>query len=221
MSEMVMVLGESGSGKSTSLRNMPSENTFIIQVTKKMLPFKGGDKKYKLVSKENPDGNLFVTDKSKTIVEVMKKISENPKIKYIIIDDLQYQILNSFIRKLRIKTSGGEAFEKYNEIAADYMDIINCALELRDDIIIVMMTHCDFDDFGNIKLKTVGKLVSDKIKPEGKASICLLTKVQDGKYTFVTNGIYPIKSPMEMFEDIEIDNDLKLVVDAINKFKNE
>jgi hypothetical protein len=219
MSEMIMILGESGSGKSASLRNMPSENTFILQVTKKMLPFKEGGKKYKEITKENPDGNLYITDNHKSIINALKKVSENPKIKYIIVDDFQYTMLNSFVKKLRVKVSGGEAFEKYNDLAADYMDIIDLSLSLRDDLIVVLMSHCEFDDFGNIKIKTVGKLVSEKIKPEGKTSICLLANTEDGKYSFITNGIYPVKSPMGMFDEKEIDNDLYLVIKKIEEWK--
>lgn len=221
MSEMVMILGESGSGKSTSARNLPPDETFIIQVTPKMLPFKNANRMYSRISKENPDGNLYITDKSKQIVDILKKISENEKVKYIVVDDLQYSMLNDFTRRLRIKATGGEVFEKYNELSANYMDIIDTTLTLRDDITVFLLTHCEFDDFGNIKIKTVGKLVSEKIKPEGKTSVCLLAKVNDdNKYSFTTNGIYPIKSPMDMFDSLEIDNDLKLVADAIQEYKN-
>jgi len=222
MAELVLVLGESGSGKSLSIRDLPHEKTFLIQATKKMLPFKGGSKKYSLITKENPDGNLYVSDSSPTIVKILKKINENKDLKYIIIDDMQYTMLNSFMKKIRIKVSGGEAFEKYNELAADYNDIINCILEdIRDNIIVFVITHIERDDFGQVSIKTVGKLVREKIKIEGKSSIVIMSDVQDGNYTFITNGIEPCKTPLGMFEEASIPNDLNLVAQAIEKFKEE
>jgi len=220
MAELVLVLGETGSGKSSSLRNLNAKETFLIQTTPKLLPFKGGAKNYTKITKENPKGNLFVSDKSNDIIRALKSINEREDIRYITLDDIQYSIVNSYMRRIREKSTGGDVFQKYAELAADYSDIINCIIhELRDDLIVFVASHVDIDDFGNATIKTVGKLINEKIKIEGMSSIVLMTAMVDGKYSFRVNGEGIQKSPMGMFETEVIDNDLALVVKAIEEWK--
>lgn len=222
MSEIVTILGSSGMGKSSSIRTLTPEETFIVQCTPKMLPFKGSGKKYTLLSKDNPSGNLFITDKSKTICEILKKVGMNEKIKTIVIDDLTITMLNSFMRQVRNKASGAENFEKFNNIGADFSDIVDAALSIeRDDLIIYVMLHTISDDFGNIDLKTVGKLVRNLVSIESKVSVSLYANCEDGNYYFLTNGINLVKSPMGMFGDLKINNDLAYVSEQIKKYKEE
>ena len=222
MAELSLVLGVTGGGKSYSLRNLPSENTFLIQTTPKMLPFKGGDKKYVKLTKENPKGNLFVSDKSSIILKALSSVNEREEIKYVFLDDMQYTIINSYLKRIREKLNGGDAFQKYNDLAADYNDIMNYIVhEMRDDIIVFVASHVDTDDFGNTTIKTVGKLINDKIKIEGMSSLVLLTDLIDGEYVFRVNGEGIQKTPFGMFEENIIPNDLKLVIDAVEKWKKE
>jgi hypothetical protein len=222
MAELSLVLGVTGGGKSYSLRNLPSESTFLIQTTPKMLPFKGGGKKYVKLTKENPKGNLFVSDKSSTILKALSSVNERKEIKYVFLDDMQYTIINSYLKRIREKLNGGDAFQKYNDLAADYNDIMNYIVhEMRDDIIVFVASHVDTDDFGNTTIKTVGKLINDKIKIEGMSSLVLLTDLIDGEYVFRVNGEGIQKTPFGMFEENSIPNDLKLVIDAVEKWKKE
>lgn len=219
MAELCLVLGRSGFGKSHSLKNMPSENTFLIQTTPKMLPFKGWKSKYKKITKDNPNGNLFVSDKTADILKSLRHINTRENIKYIFLDDMQYSMINSFMRKIRDKTKGGETFQKYNELAGDYNDILQCIIhELRDDLIVFVASHVDVDDFGNMTIKTVGKLVNEKIKVEGLSSVVIVADCVDGEYVFKVNGEGTQKAPEGMFEEESIPNDLSLVVKAINEF---
>lgn len=219
MSHSILIIGESGSGKSTSLRNLDPKETFIINVINKPLPFKGGSKNYTPFNKEHPDGNYCSTDNPDTIKKVLKIVSEKrPEIKTIILDDFQYMMCNEFMR--RAKETG---YTKFTEIGQHAWEVLNELNYCRDDINCYVLSHSDTGMDGKVKCKTIGKMLEDKISMEGMFTLVLHAIVTDGKYKFMTqyDGMHLAKSPMGMFDTILIDNDLKNVNEIINKYYND
>ncbi len=211
MSIATMVLGQSGTGKTASLRNFNPENVLLIQAVKKPLPFRSAG--WVPCTKGNPLGATLACDCAQTIVGAMQR-TKKP---IIIIDDFQYILANSFMRRVLDQTKGNEAFQKYNEIAKDTWDILMCAGRLDDTTRVYILAHTQEDDSGRIKVKTIGKLLDDKITLEGMLTIVLRTAVINGQYLFSTqnSGIDTVKTPMGMFSDLHIDNDLAAVDAAI------
>tara|TARA_R110000803_G_scaffold149611_4_gene215043 strand:+ start:1736 stop:2401 length:666 start_codon:yes stop_codon:yes gene_type:complete len=209
MSIATIVIGESGTGKSTALRNLDPKETLLIQAIPKPLPFKAT--KWTKFSKENPTGNIFVRDDSDGITNIMRKTQR----KIIILDDVQYIMANEFMRR-----SHEKGFDKFNEIAKSIWNILNVANELADDVRVYMLWHSQIDDLGRSKVKTIGKLLDEKITIEGMVSIVLRTQILNGNYLFRTNndGNDTTKSPLGMFESEVIENDLKIVDDEICNF---
>ncbi len=156
----VLVIGESGSGKSSSIANLDPNSTFIINVSAKPLPFKGGRSKYKELSKENPKGNMYTTDNADKIVSTLQAISERrPEIKHVIIDDSQFVAANEYMRRVNDK-----GFEKFTSIASNMFKIPNCMRDLRDDLFVFFMSHAETitDVEGNYKnkAKTIGEVLA-------------------------------------------------------------
>lgn len=209
MSIATMILGESGTGKSTSLRNLDPEHTLLIQPVKKPLPFRSND--WKPASKDG--GSVFVTDNSATIVTAMQRTKKE----IIVIDDFQYLLANEFMRRVTDVETGNAAFAKYNEIARHAWDVLMSANSLPDGKRVYILSHTSTDDFGKTKIKTIGKLLDEKIVMEGLVTIVLRTVVQNGNYLFSTrnNGADTVKSPLGLFDDELIDNDLAAVDSAI------
>lgn len=203
MAIMTMVLGKSGTGKSTSLRNFDASDIFLVQAVKKPLPFRNN---WKPVGTDG--GNIMATDDAAKITCAIRKTQKS----VIVIDDFQYVMANEFMR-----ASNEKGYEKFTSIARNAWDIINAASQLDDSKRVYFLSHTDEDDFGNVKAKTIGKMLDDKICLEGLFSIVLRTKVQDHQYLFSTqnNGRDTVKSPMGLFGSAEIDNDLKAVDSAI------
>lgn len=137
----VLIVGDAGSGKSTSYSFLPPEKTFILNVSAKALPFKGWKKKYTELNKDNPKGNLMNTDNADTIVKMIQYISsDRPEIKYIIIDDSQYVAANEYMRKVNEK-----GFEKFTSIASNMYKIPQAtkAKEIREDLLVFFLSHAD------------------------------------------------------------------------------
>ena len=214
MSVPIMILGESGTGKSTSLRNLNPADVLLIQAVKKPLPFKAKD--WKEAKKENPSGSIFHSDHSETIVKAMHRTSKP----IIIIDDFQYIMSNEFMRRVTDKEAGNQAFAKYNEIARSAWDILMAASALPDYKRVYILAHTQTDDFGKTKIKTIGKLLDEKITPEGLLTIVMRSLVINERYVFSTknSGNDTVKTPMALFEDLHIDNDLKVIDDAIVEY---
>lgn len=215
MANMVLVIGESGTGKSTSIRNLNPEETFIINILDKPLPFKGYKKNYKKITQES-GGNYFASDDIQRIKKMLIYIAEKmPEIKNVIIDDFQYLMANEFMR--RAKDRG---FDKFTEIAQNAWSAIIQAQLLRDDLTIYFLSHSEFSADGLYKCKTIGKMLDDKITLEGMFTVVLHTTVQDGKYKFLTqhDGAHIAKSPDGMFDDLLIDNDLSFVKSKMNEY---
>lgn len=194
----VLILGESGTGKSASLRNFKPEDLLVINVANKPLPFKN-----KIESKN--------TDDYKEIIQILK----GNKKKIVVIDDSQYLMANEFMRRATEK-----GYEKFTEIAQNYWALVNMVKSLPQDQIIYFMAHIERDQSGNEKVKTVGRMLDEKITVEGMFTIVLKTCVSDGVYTFLTqnNGHDTVKSPIGMFSSYAIDNDLQYVDEKIRNY---
>ena len=214
MSNLILVIGESGTGKSASIENLEPQETFIIQAVNKPLPFKGFKKNYPLLTKKNP-GNRTVSSDHEWISKALKRCELNKQIKTIVIDDFQYVLSDEYMRKATEK-----GFDKFTIMAQNYYNILKLAQNMREDLNIIFLSHSESKDDGTTKVKTIGKLLDDKITIEGLFTIVLNTKVEDGNYYFETqnNGFNTSKSPKGMFEEFRIPNDLKYVVDKVNEY---
>lgn len=209
MSIATLILGESGTGKSTSLRNLDPAHTLLIQMVKKPLPFRSNE--WKPIG---PDGgSVYVSDDSAMIVKAMQKTRKE----IIVIDDFQYLLANEFMRRVTDVAKGNEAFAKYNEIARHAWDVLMAASSLADHKRVYILSHTSTDDFGKTKIKTIGKLLDEKIVMEGLVTIVLRTTVQNGNYLFSTrnSGADTVKSPLGLFDTELIENDLASVDAAI------
>lgn len=203
MSTAVFVIGESGSGKSTSMQNMEAEDVLVLQAIRKPLPFR--KKGWKHYDKEKePQGNIFVTDNPANIITAMQR-SKRP---VIVIDDFQYILANEFMRR-----SGETGFGKFTDIGRNTWDILNAAMTLADDKRVYILAHSETTETGKIKCKTIGKLLDEKITLEGMVTIVLRAIVRDGAHWFATknNGTDTVKSPIGMFPEDYIENDLATV----------
>lgn len=204
MAEKILIMGESGTGKSTSIRNCDPTTTAIVNPVGKPLPFRGA-KNFKTLN--------GVTD-SKEICDFMKAQAAAGK-KIIIIDDFQYILAIPYMS--RIKESG---WDKYNDFGANYFNIIDICKELPEDVCVYYLTHCETLENGVTTVKLIGKLLREKITVEGLFTIVLKTGTSEGKYYFFTqnNGKDTVKSPLGMFETFSIENDLAYVDTKIRNY---
>lgn len=216
MSYSCLILGESGTGKTCSLRSLDPKRTFLIQPVRKPLPFRAtGWKELFRDADGNLHGNIFVSDDPVEIIKAMKFVPDTMDV--IVVDDWQYVLANMFMAK---RTQKG--FDKFTEIAGAGFDLCHVASQLPNDKRVYILAHTATDDFGNVKIKTLGKLLDDKIVPEGMFTTVLRTHVENGKYCFQTHngGNDTVKSPMGMFEDNLIENDLAEVDKTICEYYN-
>lgn len=220
MSNTVLVMGASGTGKSSSIKNLKPESTFIISVLDKPLPFKGYKNRYKPIkSWDDKEGHYLATDDWAKIVKCISFVDKmRPEITTLIIDDLQYVLANEFMRR-----SGERGFDKYSELAMHYWQIINAATASRSDLMCVFLSHNEFDANGKSKVKTIGKLLDEKITIEGMFTVVLHSVVQDGEFQFLTqtDGMHTAKSPIGMFGSQFIDNDMLHVKNCVESYFND
>ena len=212
MAEKILILAKSGSGKSTALRTMDPKTTMVIQPKKKRLPFPHKD--WAKWDKASSTGSIFQINTFSGIKAVLTKMEEVGK-KTIIIDDFVYVLADRVMNDIDIK-----GFDKWTELAADFNDLMTHIDNMHEDIRVYIMTHVDEDDVGRVKMKTAGKLIDNLLTPEGMFTIVLgMTKNDSGSF-FITNGgsMTPYKSPMDMWEDKQIPNDLRAVDDRICEF---
>lgn len=204
MAQMVLIMGESGTGKSTSMRNCDPVTTAVVNPVGKPLPFKGSGK-FEMLNSET---------ESRKICKFMKEQAAAGK-KLLVVDDFQYILSVPYMN--RIKENG---WDKWNDFGANYFEIIEVCKELPDDVIVAYMTHTETLDNGVTTIKLIGKLLREKITIEGLFTIVLRTGVNEGKYYFYTqnSGKDTVKSPMGMFPAYAIDNDLNYVADKIRNF---
>ncbi len=212
MSTSCLIYGESGTGKSTSIRTMDPKETFLIRVIDKPLPFK----KAKEIFTAGQSGNMLVTDDAKKILSMLQRVSESgPQFKTIIIDDFQYVMANEFMRR-----ANETGYAKFTEIGLNAWNIFMLANKLRADLAIIFLSHCEVTEAGITKFKTIGRMLDEKITVEGLFTIVLQSVVRDGEYKFMTknNGHNTVKSPMDMFDGDLIDNDLNNVSQRIRSY---
>ena len=224
--ETIAIVGESGTGKSTSLRNLNPEETFIISTTGKPLPFRAWKKKYIPIKIEgkNVSGNYYVSSKWDQILKILQIIDKMmPQIKQVIIDDFQYVLSYEFVDRA---TEVG--YTKFSELAQHAMEILRYSEKMRYDCKMIFLTHSEnVGDNVNPKfvIKTVGKLLSEKVTLEGLFTYIFFTKVSEGdsgrmEYKLITNndGTCVAKTSFGMFEDLEIDNDLNEIIHVIDAY---
>ncbi len=214
MSIATLILGESGTGKTAALRNFDPSKVLLIQPVRKPLPFRSKD--WKEIKAKGDNGNIFVCNDAAKIVEVMRRAPQE----IIIIDDWQYILSFKYMHSTGKKMAQGEVFEFYKELGNDGFKIAEMATQLAPNKRIYVLAHTSTDDYGNVRIKTLGKLLDEKIVIEGLFTTVLRTKVNAGKYLFTTqnNGSDTVKSPMGMFDSNEIENDLKAVDDTICEY---
>lgn len=195
----VLIIGESGTGKSASMRNCTADRFSIINVSRKPLPFKS-------------DMKMLNTDDYMKITSALK----SAKTPSVVIDDSQYLMVNAFMRRAFEK-----GYDKYNEMANNHWRLVQTVInDLPDDRIVYFMSHIERDQQGNEKAKTVGRMIDQYVTLEGLFTIVLKTYVKDGKYSFITHnsGFDTVKTPLGMFDENEIDNDLMMVDDVIREY---
>lgn len=217
MGTPVLILGESGVGKSTSLRNLNPDDCILVQAVKKRLPFKGASA-WKPWDRQAKTGSVVVTDQSQGICDAIMAFPTHYGKKIIIVDDFQYVMANEFMRR------GGETgFGKFTDIAKHAWDIVMTAQAAPDNVTVYILAHTQTDDKGITRCKTVGRLLDEKITLEGLFTIVMKAVRRDGNYYFTTqnDGADTIKTPMGMFDSELIDNDLNFVNQAINAYYSE
>ena len=226
MANVVLIMGKSSSGKSTSIKTLNPKETVVFNVLKKKLPFKGSGKLYNTENK-----NLFMLDNFNDINSYMQSISEKATyVKNIIIDDSTY-----IMRKEYFKTAKQTGFNKFVDMAAHFQSIISTAENMRDNINVFLIMHSEDIVSDNVivgyKPSTVGKLIDNSYNPIEVVPMLLYSAV---KYDENKNPIYgfythrcldgnveiPAKSPAEMFDKDFIPNDLGLVVKAMDEYYN-
>lgn len=196
----VLILGESGSGKSASLRNFDPGEVVIYNVAGKPLPFRNGTK---MMRADNP-----------TYTQILGSLAKG-KVKRYVIDDSQYLLCFELFDR-----SNETGYTKFTEMAKHFYDLIQTVIrKLPSDTIVYFLHHTE--QVGDrFKAKTIGKMLDEKLTVEGLFSIVLMAKNVDGKHFFLTqsDGSDTVKTPMEMFSDAEIDNDLKAVDTTIREY---
>jgi len=202
----LMILGQSGSGKTTAVRNLDPKTTVICQVEKQRLPFKA----------------VFpMTMKPATytsIMELFKTINEGKRqdIRTIVIDDSQFLIVNEFFDKAAEK-----GYDKFTSIALNFRNLIHWVnIGLPETVTVYFLHHTQVDEFGRVKAKTIGKMLDEKLTVEGCFDIVLMTERNQDGWWFRTHsaGNDPVKTPIDMFKDDLIPNDLALVEKAIREY---
>lgn len=223
MAELIAIVGESGSGKTTSIRNLNPEEVFIISTTGKRPGIRGAKKKYPDVKLTNEGftGNFYTTSNVDNIGKMMKLVStKRPEIKVIIVDDYQY--IQAFESMDRVDEKG---YSKFTDMAKHAYEVLKQGKDLRDDLFVCILTHSE-NTGDNInpyyKIKTLGKLLDSVITLEGLFTYVLFTRVvreseDEIAYKFITNsdGTCTAKSPIGLFADKLIDNDLDYVIKSI------
>lgn len=196
----VLILGESGSGKSTSLRNFEPNELVIYNVAGKPLPFRKG-------AKMNRADNATYS--------VIRQNMGRKRFKRYVIDDSQYLLCFELFDR-----SAETGYTKFTEMANHFYSLIKFVIkEMPADTIVYFLHHIEQQD-GKTKAKTIGKMLDEKLTVEGLFSIVLMAINKDGEHLFLTqsDGTNTVKTPLEMFEKDEIDNDLKLVDTTIRKY---
>lgn len=212
MANLVLINGESGSGKSTSIESLVPESTFLISVLGKPLPFKGWAKMYE----QKSGGNYAVTDSPQVIQKLLSVISgERTHVKNVVLDDFTYIMTNAFMRRVMER-----GYDKFSDMAKEVWDILNFASSCRSDLNIFFLGHSQVDNLGISRTKTVGRLLDEKVCIEGMFTVVLHAMRTDDGYKFLTQAdqSHLAKSPKGMFQGLYIDNNLREVSEAMGRY---
>lgn len=213
MSKVICIMGESGSGKTTSMRNLNPKETCYIDCDGKGLSWKGWRNQYNVENK-----NYLNTDSAKATYSLMVKINnERPEIKYLVIDTLNGIMIGDEMRRFKEK-----GYDKWQDLAQSVYQIVDTANKLREDLTVIFTAHTqtESDDNGYMftRIKTNGKKLN-KICLESKFTTVLLAKKKGDRYIFETqSNNSTAKSPMGAFEAAEIENDIVKVIEALNEY---
>lgn len=213
MSKVICIAGESGSGKTTAMRNLNPAETYYIDCDRKGLSWKGWREQYNSANK-----NYKATNVSAKIQKLITGISEKcPQIKFIVIDTINGIMVGDEMR--RVKEKG---YDKWVDLAQCVWDLVDKAYEYRDDLTIIFTAHTqterDDDGYSFTRIKTSGKKL-DKIVLESKFTSVLIAKCVDGRYILETKAKNSTcKTPMGAFEEAEIDNDIVTVIEALKDY---
>ncbi len=202
MAQKILIMGESGTGKSTSLRNLDPEITAVVNPVGKPLPFKPSNGKFTMLNNETKSSNITAWMKGQA--KAGKKI--------LIVDDFQYLLSIPYMNRIH---EGG--WDKWNDFGDDYFKLIDVCADLPADVRVYYLSHCETLENGITTIKLIGKLLREKITIEGLFTIVLRTSVIDQKYFFLTqnSGKDTVKSPMGMFSEYAVENDLAYIDDKV------
>lgn len=215
MSHVICIAGESGTGKTTSMRKLDPKTTLYIDCDKKGLSWKGWKSQFNGESK-----NYLVTDFPQVALQALRKVNEQKNmnhIKVVVVDTINGLMVADEMRRSKEK-----GYDKWQDLAQSIYELIDYSLTMRDDVTVVFVAHTqtDHDENGYMftRIKTSGRKL-DKITLESKFSTVLLSKCVDGRYVFETQAnLSTAKSPMGAFEDKEIDNDITAVIEALKEY---
>ncbi len=202
--EKILVLGNTGTGKTYATQYLDPKKTIIVQSRKKRMGFRA-DKDFVLGK------NRFIIDTNKKALAFLKRIESSSKIDNIniVFDDMNYNMVNEYMIYRNEK-----GYDKFERLAFDFIDVVNYVDEMTTNGIVVFMAHTQKDADGEIEFKSVGRFVSEKFCLEGCFETVLLCNPD---HTFSTKDLGPSKSASGMFES-EIKNDLAFVIDTYNEF---
>lgn len=215
MAQVIGVMGESGSGKTTAMRNLDPKTTFYVDCDKKGLSWKGWKKQY------NGDAKNYIqTDAPTTVMQILKHVNEDDQYKHIktvVIDTINGVMVAEEMRNAKVNGYG-----KWTDLAQYVWNIFDYCLTMRDDLTIIILAHSitDADDNGVVftHIRTNGRKL-EKIVLESKLTTVLLAMVKDGKYIFKTRADRSsVKTPLGAFADDEIENDITKVLAALKEF---
>lgn len=214
MSKVIAIMGESGAGKTTSMRNLDPETTFYIDCDKKGLSWKGWKKQY-IEGK-----NYYKGDAPTNVMQCLQAINANKKfegIKTVIVDTLNGIMVAEEMRNVKVAGYG-----KWTDLASYIYEIVDYALSMRDDLTVIFICHSETISEGNgmvfTRIKTNGRKL-DKIVLESKFTTVLLAECKDGKYILHTHADRSsVKSPLGAFEENEIENDVVKVINALEEY---
>lgn len=215
MAKVICIAGESGAGKTTSLRNLNPKETFIIDADKKGLSWRGWRKQYNSENK-----NYAVTSKPDSVIYILDKINTEMKhIKVAIIDTIGTIMISDEMRRAKEK-----GFDKWTDLASCIWNIIDTTCSMRNDLTIVFIAHTQTDYYDNgtnfTKIKTSGKKL-EKIGLETRFNVVLLAKCIEGEHFFeVHANNSTARTPLGLYEEMIIPNDISKVIEDLEKYEN-